>query len=93
MTNDEIIKRLLDLKIIVRSGGDFTIPPRHDRVVGFAVLHDWRVAGACLEKWPTTISVPADGPLASMRFTLDEMLRQPSLICQAFVLAHVEDRP
>lgn len=46
-----------------------------------AAVRDWRVAGACLERWPTTINVE------HLQLTLDKMLRQPSAICEAFVFA------
>ncbi len=44
-----------------------------------------RVAGACLQMWPTTISVPSEGPLSKL--TLDEMLRDPHATIEAYVLA------
>jgi len=50
-----------------------------------AAVRDWRVAGACLEQWPTTINVE------HLQLTLDKMLRQPSAICEAFVFATAHD--
>lgn len=50
-----------------------------------AAVRDWRVAGACLEQWPTTINVE------HLQLTLDKMLRQPSAICEAFVFATDHD--
>ena len=44
---------------------------------------DWRVAGACLQNWPTTINVE------HLEITLDEMLRDPRAIIEAYVEAHV----
>ena len=40
---------------------------------------DWRVAGACLELWPTTINTE------HLDCTLDEMLRDPRAIIEAYV--------
>ena len=44
-------------------------------------VRDWRVAGACLSAWPTTINVE------HLQLTLDQMLRCPVAICEAFVHA------
>lgn len=44
-------------------------------------VRDWRVAGACLEQWPTTINTE------HLQLTLDQMLRCPVAICEAFVEA------
>ena len=44
-------------------------------------VRDWRVAGACLERWPTTINTE------HLDMTLDEMLRDPHAICEAWVEA------
>ena len=40
---------------------------------------NWSVAGACLERWPTTINTE------HLQLSLDEMLRIPAAICEAFV--------
>ena len=45
-------------------------------------VRDWRVAGACLQRWPTTINVE------HLELTLDEMLRDPRAINEAYVKAH-----
>ena len=42
-------------------------------------VRDWRVAGACLQRWPTTINVE------HLEMTLDEMLRDPRAITEAYV--------
>jgi len=44
-------------------------------------INDWRVAGKCLELWPTTINIE------QLDMTLDEMLRNPAAICEAFAQA------
>ena len=48
-------------------------------------VRDWRVAGACLQRWPTTINVE------HLEMTLDEMLRDPRAIIEAFVEAWIGD--
>ena len=45
-------------------------------------IHDWRVAGTCLEQWPTTINTE------HLQLSLDEMLRHPVAICEAFAEAN-----
>ena len=44
-------------------------------------ITDWRVAGACLRAWPTTINTE------NLDMTLDEMLRDPAAICEAWFAA------
>lgn len=44
-------------------------------------VRDWRVAGACLKAWPTTINTE------HLNMTLDEMLRDPRAIIEAYVNA------
>ena len=44
-----------------------------------AFVRDWRVAGACLQMWPTTINTE------HLDMTLDEMLRNPRAINEACV--------
>jgi len=48
----------------------------------YAFVRDWRVAGMCLEQFPTTIAVSITSPLF-----LDEMLRDPRAICLSYVEA------
>ena len=45
------------------------------------VVNDWRIAGACLKQWPTTINTE------HLDCTLDEMLRDPHAIIEAYVEA------
>lgn len=47
----------------------------------YGFVQDWRVAGACLERWPTTINVE------HLDMTLDEMLRDPRAIIEAYAEA------
>jgi hypothetical protein len=51
------------------------------RVYDEHLITDWRVAGACLKAWPTTINTE------QLDMTLDEMLRDPAAICEAFTQA------
>ena len=44
-------------------------------------VRDWRVAGICLEQWPTTINTE------HLDMGLDEMLRNPRAIIEACVVA------
>jgi len=44
-------------------------------------VRDWRVAGVCLGRWPTTINTE------HLDCTLDEMLRNPRAIIEAYVHA------
>jgi len=44
-------------------------------------VNDWRVAGRCLQRWPTTINTE------QLNMGLDEMLRSPRSICEAFASA------
>jgi len=48
-------------------------------------ITDWRVAGACLKAWPTTINTE------SLDMTLDQMLRDPVAICEAFAAQENEE--
>ena len=54
--------------------------PYH-RMTADEAITDWRVAGACLLAWPTTINTE------QLDMTLDEMLRDPAAICEAFTQA------
>ena len=47
----------------------------------YKFVRDWRVAGACLRNWPTTINTK------HLEMTLDEMLRDPRAIIEAYVEA------
>ena len=49
-------------------------------------VRDWRVGGACLEQWPTIINVE------HLDMTLDEMLRDPRAIIDAYVEALEADK-
>lgn len=44
-------------------------------------VRDWRVAGAALEKWPTTINAE------HLDMSLDQMLRDPRAINEAYIEA------
>ena len=44
-------------------------------------VRGWRVAGECLQKWPTTINTE------HLDMTLDQMLRDPRAIIEAYVEA------
>ena len=49
----------------------------HPQPTNYAFVRDWQVAGACLERWPTTINTE------HLDMTLDEMLRDPRAIIEA----------
>ena len=69
---------------ILTKGGHITYYFPDGEMAGRGAEHtinDWRVAGACLRAWPTTINTE------NLDMTLDEMLRDPAAICEAFVQA------
>lgn len=47
----------------------------------YDVVRDWRASGACLAQWPTIINTE------QLDMTLDQMLRDPRAICEAFATA------
>ena len=86
MTDSEVAQALVDAGILRLSAAyevwdRYRLVDADGAVLGgsYDVVRDWRVAGACLEQWPTTINVE------HLQLTLDQMLRQPSAICEAFV--------
>ena len=80
-------KELADAIVALGVGaGPFGRPPPYYQIHGDDLdvaefVRDWRVAGAMLQLWPTTINTE------HLDMTLDEMLRDPRAINEACVRA------
>lgn len=92
MTDNELALALVDANIL-RLSAEYSAWDRYrlvdadGAVLGgsYNVVRDWRVAGTCLEQWPTTINTE------HLQLSLDEMLRRPVAIIEAFVNAIAPD--
>ncbi len=88
MNDEELAEALVSYGIggrTQRSSCYHIDPPPTPTMSEFDFVRSRRAAGACLHAWPTTISVPIEGPLSKL--TLDEMLRDPRATTEAYVLA------
>ena len=82
MTDQELANELVARGVGQKNpkGGSYYFDGPHS-VSAKKFVRDWRVAGACLEVWPTTINVE------HLDMTLDEMLRDPRAINEAYAAA------
>ncbi len=69
-----------------RSFMEYTVRGWPGVMPAVSFVKDWRVAGECLKRWPTTINTER------LEMTLDEMLRDPRAISEAFVTAVANDQ-
>ena len=88
MTDSEIARALVDAGILRLSAAyaawdRYRLVKADGAALGgnYDVVRDSRVSGACLAQWPTTINTE------QLDMTLDQMLRDPRAICEAFATA------
>ncbi len=82
MTDKELADKIVALGVGRALSHDWWWTPISGEIAAQVVsleqfVRDWRVAGACLKLWPTTINVE------HLDMTLDEMLRDPRAINEA----------
>jgi len=64
----------------------FEVPRSNEWTTDSMFVRDWRTAGECLKRWRTTINTE------QLDMTLDEMLRDPRSICEAFATTDHRDQ-